>query len=272
MLVPLQSKSYIVKPGDNLDSIARANGYRSWEIIYKSKCNQRLRLTRLNPNLIKVGDVVALPPRAADIMATLQTRLERLRATRLDAESLFAQMLRELDAEFKKLELVAAGVDTANDVVNILRGVGKMCYQGYRALDKGAEELSRANKELAKEALDLPKEQLETLTLKTFAEQLDQPETVKLTNTLWVFSAIVVQSWLDITSPSYWAGAIAELQQGSSIRTALTRRPAEVYLTARANLVETRRKALEQIDGKLRDTERLVNACRGEICSPLRMR
>jgi len=91
----------VVKSGDNLNAIAKANGYRDWQVIYGSQCNARLRALRPNPNLIKPGDTVLLPPRAADIRATLQKRLERLRAARSDAEQLFSAIERELDSDFR---------------------------------------------------------------------------------------------------------------------------------------------------------------------------
>ena len=115
----------------------------------------------------------------------------------------------------------------------------------------------------------MPKDQFETVTLKTFADQLDQPQTVQLMNSVWMFSATVVRSWLDITSPSYWAGVVAELRQGSSLRTAVTRRPADVHASARAKLAGVRCTALQQIDAKLRETEHLLSACGGEISVPL---
>ena len=271
-LVPLVAKTYMVKTGDSLDAIARANGYRDWQVIYRSPCNARLRTLRPNPNLIKPGDMVLLPPRAADIRATLQKRLDRLRAARTEAEQLFDSLQRELDGEFRKLEATSTTVDAVSDVAGIFVGLGKLCWRGYKTLEMGAEELTKANKELAKEALDMPKDQLETLTLKTFAEQLDQPQTVQLMNSVWMFSATVVRSWLDITSPSYWAGVIVELRQGSSFRTAVTRRPADIKATAIARLAEVRRAALQQIDAKVRDTERLLGACRTEIATPLPLR
>jgi len=271
-ITPLQPKMYLVRQGDNLDSIARTNGYRDWQVIYNSKCNERLRLARKDPNLIKAGDLVMLPPRAADIRASLQARLDRLRGLRKETESLFDQIQRELDAGFKQVERVGTSVDVANDVLNIFKGLSTMCWRGYKTLEMGAEDLARANKELAKDALDMPKEQLETLTLKTFADKLDSPQTVQVMNSVWLFSAVLVRSWLDITSPSYWAGVVAELNQGSSVRVAVTRRPAEIFSTATQKLAENRKKALEQIDVKVRDTERLLNACKGPISVPLPMK
>jgi len=160
-------------------------------------------------------------------------------------------------------------VDAAADVAQIFAGLGQLCWRGYKTLEMGAEELTKANKELAKDALDMSKEPLENLTLKTFADQLDQPQTVQLMNSVWMFSSVVVRSWLDITSPSYWAGVRVERQQGSSWQTALTRRPSDIRASASERLAGVRRAALQQLDARVRQTERLLNSCEREISIPL---
>jgi hypothetical protein len=270
MAVPaLDPKIHVVRRGDSLDAIAKTQGYRDWQVIYKSRCNARLRSLRPNPNLIHPGDTVMLPPRAADIRAVLQTRMDRLKAARQDSEALFESIKRQLDAEFGKVNRVGNTVDTAATVLNILVSLGSLCAKGYKTLEMGAADLAKANKELGKEVFDLPKGVFEELALKTFGDQLDDQKTVKLMNTVWIFSAVVVRSWLDITSPSYWAGAYAEYRASGSLRKAVTRRPADVHAEAAANLAKTRRSALENVDAKIRETERLLQALQGTIGSPL---
>jgi hypothetical protein len=210
-----------------------------------------------------------LPPRAADIRAVLQTRLDRLRAARLETESLFDSVKRQLDADFRKIDSFGSSVDMAAAVLNILVSVGSLCAKGYKTLEMGAADLAKANKELAKEALDLPKGVFEELILKTFGDQLDDAKTVKLMNSVWMFSAVVVRSWLDITSPSFWAGAYAEYRTSGSLRKAVTRRPADVHAEAAAKLAATRASALENIDARIRETDRLLAAFRGDIAAPL---
>lgn len=52
---------YTVQPGDNLSSIAARYGLRSWQDIYFHPDNAPFRVRRPNPNLIYVGDTLALP-------------------------------------------------------------------------------------------------------------------------------------------------------------------------------------------------------------------
>ena len=268
----LDPKTYVVRRGDSLDAIAKAHGYRDWQVIYKSRCNLRLRSLRPNPNLIHAGDAVMLPPRAADIRSALQTRMDRLKAARKDTAALFDSIKRELDAEFAKVNRVGANVDAAATVLNILVSLGSLCAKGYKTLEMGAADLAKANKELAKEALDLPKGVFEELTLKTFGDQLDDEKTMKLMNSVWMFSAVVVRSWLDITSPSYWAGAVAEYRASGSLRKAVTRRPADVHADAAERLAKTRKSALDNIDARIRETEQMLGLLKGDIASPLPLR
>jgi N-acetylmuramoyl-L-alanine amidase len=51
----------VVKKGDNLSSIARANGLKNWRSIYNHQDNKAFRKKRPDPNLIYPGDVIWLP-------------------------------------------------------------------------------------------------------------------------------------------------------------------------------------------------------------------
>jgi phage tail protein X len=265
----LDPKPHVVRRGDSLDAIAKAAGYRDWQVVYKSKCNSKLRAARPNPNLIQPGDIVMLPPRGADIRAALQARLERLKKVRQETVALFDSIKRQLESDFNKVESTGNAVDGAATVLNILRSVTKLCWKGYETLEMGAADLLKANKELAKEALELPKGVFDELTLKTFGDQLNDEKTVKLMNSVWMFSATVVRSWLDINSPSFWAGAVAEYRTSGSLRQAVTKRPADVYAEAMANLVRTGAAALNNVDSRIRETERLLHAVGVTVTTPL---
>jgi hypothetical protein len=90
-----------------------------------------------------------------------------------------------------------------------------------------------------------------------------------MNNSVWVFSAIVVKSWLDINSPSYWAGVYSELKQGSSLSTAVSRKPEEVHRTAKQGLERTKAEALRNVDSKIAETRRLLGLFGGEVGAPL---
>lgn len=57
--------AHIVQRGDSLSSIARRNDIRFWANIYLAGENDNFRLRRGNPNLIKPGDRIVIPPKAS---------------------------------------------------------------------------------------------------------------------------------------------------------------------------------------------------------------
>lgn len=270
--VPLRARRHVVKPGESLDLIARQNGYREWRVIYLSRCNDQLRKLRLDPNAIRPGDLVMLPPRVSDIRSVLQLRLQRLRALRQDAGAQFDDLQRELESQFLKIDRFGSGVDVIAEVLLILNGLGRMCWRGFQALEKGGEELAAANKELTREAIDFIEEPVGNIVLKTFADQINNPKWVRIMNPVWLFSAAVVRAWLDVGSPSYWANVVSQYRGGASLRTALTHTPADIRAGAGANIKRTRRRALAEIDARIRDTERLLGEFRGEVATPLPMK
>src|SRR5262249_48846340 len=158
-------------------------------------------------------DVVMLPPRPADIRMALEHRLAQLLQIRRETETLFGGLEHELDGRLREVERTGESVDAANDVINILMGVSKLAYQGWKSLEKVGEELARANKELAKDALDMPKEQIGNVIMKTYTDMAQDPKTVEVMGSpLWLFGVAVVKSWLDVTSPSFWANTGAQLR------------------------------------------------------------
>lgn len=270
MLSNLNAVPHVVRSGDNLSSIAQKHGYRDWKVIYESKCNQPLRLLRPNPNFIKPGDTVMLPPKARDVRLALEERLQKLTVLRVDTESSFRRVEKELDSAFATLERTAKNADVAAEVLLLLNSLTSMCWKGYKSLQLGGEALEKANKELAKEALDLAYDKPKQLVLETYAGQLDKPQPVQLSESmLWVFSATVIKAWLDINSPSFWAQVISELQQGSSWSTAVTRKPEEIHKETRKRIQTTRDDALRNLDARIAETRRQLVIFTGVVGVPL---
>jgi hypothetical protein len=273
MLPSLEPQRYLVKPGDSLARIAAQRGYPDWRVVWNAPSNGTLRRARPDPNRLLPGDVVMLPPRPADIRTALEHRLVQLERIRRDAETLFAGLGKELDGQLKAVEQTATNVDTAKDVFDILHGLSKMAYKGWKSLSLAGEELEKANRELAKDALDMPKEQLGNVAMKTYTDMARDPQTVEAVgSSVWLFGAAVIQSWLDINSPSFWANTIAQLQSGSSWSTAVTTTPADVHRTAKERLLATRRDAIRRVDEKIAETRRLLGAVSGPqpVTLPLR--
>ena len=229
----LDAQPYIVRPGDNLSSIAQRQGYRDWSVIYHLRCNAGLRRVRPNPHLIQPGDKVMLPPRPEQIRAVLLQRPAKLQALESESRTMFDGLIRELDSEFAAAERKGQVVDLIKDVADILTSLTSMTIKGFRSLAKSGTEIEGINAELAKEALDMPKDKLGDVTMKVYADMLSGPEAANMrTRTLWVFGAVVVQAWLDIRSPSYWASTWANWQSGMSFSAAVSTRPADIHAEA----------------------------------------
>ncbi|MFY7973227.1 MAG: PGRP and LysM peptidoglycan-binding domain-containing protein [Rubrivivax sp.] len=54
-------KSYTVKPGDCLSTIAARHGFSRWQDVYEHGANAELRQRRPDPNVLHPGDVVMVP-------------------------------------------------------------------------------------------------------------------------------------------------------------------------------------------------------------------
>jgi hypothetical protein len=269
----LDAQPYLVRPGDNLSSIAQRHGYRDWLVIYHSRCNDALRRQRPDPNLIRPGDRIMLPPRPDQIRAALQERLARLQSVESESRSLFDSLVRELDAEFEATQRQGEMVDVAAEIANILKTLTSMTIRGFQSLAKSGAELDRINRELAKEALDMPKDKLGEVTMKCYADMLSGPEAETMrTHTLWVFGAVAVQSWLDIHSPSYWASSWANRRSGMSVSAALATRPAELHAAAVARMTAARDAALARIQQRIRETQADLARLGPIVSTPLPLR
>jgi hypothetical protein len=55
------AKTYSVKTGDTLISVAFSEGFRTWETIWNHPQNQALRETRPDPSLLYAGDELYIP-------------------------------------------------------------------------------------------------------------------------------------------------------------------------------------------------------------------
>jgi hypothetical protein len=248
-----------VKPGDSLTRIAAQRGYPDWRVIWNAPSNTTLRRARPGPNRLFPGDVVMLPPRPADIRTALEHRLVQLERIRRETETLFAGLGQELDDQLRTVEQTGSTVDTAKDVIDILQGLSKMAYKGWKSLSLASEELDKANRELAKDALDMPKEQFGTVAMKTYTDMARDSQTVEAVGSaVWLFGAAIIQSWLDINSPSFWANTVTQLRNGASWSTAVTTPPAGIHRTAKERLLGTRRDAIRRVDEKIAETRRLL--------------
>ena len=63
---------HVVEPGEHLSGIAARFGFRSTAPILGHPDNAELKKKRLNPNVLRPGDIVVIPDLAAKTDRTLQ--------------------------------------------------------------------------------------------------------------------------------------------------------------------------------------------------------
>ncbi|MDP6468534.1 MAG: LysM peptidoglycan-binding domain-containing protein, partial [Pirellulaceae bacterium] len=58
----MAGSKYVIKRGDTLSKVAKANGLKSGQFLFDHKLNAKLKALRKKPESIQPGDVVFLPP------------------------------------------------------------------------------------------------------------------------------------------------------------------------------------------------------------------
>lgn len=113
--------------------------------------------------------------------------------------------------------------------------------------------LGAANKELSKDALKLAADPLEDATLKLTAGKIGADPGVA-----WLVGKLTIDAWLNINSPSWWAGVIGNLQDGKSRSQAVTTSPEDALRATRDQIEVQRVQTLNRIDQKIRETRTLL--------------
>jgi hypothetical protein len=249
----LDAKPDIVRSGDSLSSIARQFGFSNWKDIYYSPTNAAFRAHRPDPNKTGVGDRLMIPPTPQVVRQVMTERLNKLMQLRLDTDALYQQIEREMDENVRRYENVAGTTDAVATVATVLTSLGFMVVKGMAAMKLTGSALKTANTELAKDAVKLPMEPLKDPALKFAAEKIGANEGIA-----WAVGKTTIESWLNINSPSWWAGVIGNLRGGKSWSQAVTSDPKEALQAARDQVDKQRQDTLNKIDQKIRDTRALM--------------
>ena len=196
MIQTLDPRPYIVRPGDTLTSIARQAGFTNPLDIYNNPANATLRSHRNNPNLIRPGDRIMIPPTPQMVRQVLQARLDALVALRQQMDALFQKLEAEADQNISKYRKVASAADIAAMLASLGVSLGQLTYKGFSAMRLSGEALEKANAELAKDSLHFAYDPLRDPVLKVTADKLGaHPGTVTLVG------KATIEAFLNIQSP-----------------------------------------------------------------------
>lgn len=249
----LDPKSYTVRKGDDLSSIARQSGFSNWRDIYNSPANSRFRASHPNPDRLSPGEQIMIPPTPEVVRQVLQERLSSLMQLRSDTDSLYRRIEQDLDDNIRRYGSVASRTDAAATVANVLVGLGTLVYKGMAAMKLTGSALAAANHELAKDSIKLAFDPLRDPLLKFGADKIGANAGIG-----WTVGKVAIESFLNMQSPSWWAGVVGNLQDGKTWSEAVTSNPQEALGAVRNSVEKQRQDTLGKIDQKIRDTRTLL--------------
>ena len=261
----LKPRSYQVKPGETLDTIAVREGFKDWRDIYDSPANDLLRTLRPSPNQLRAGDKLVIPATPAAVRSVMLERQAALVRLRREIDNLFVQIEADMDANIRGHEKAASRVDDLKDdlktVYDIFFGLGKLVRNGVKAMRLSGSALEHANKELAWEALEFAYEPFKEPALRWAANKLG----IKV-DIVDLVGKATTEAWVNIQTPSFWAGVVVNLKNGKSWSNAVTTDPSEALKAAREVIERQHKDALGRIDAKIKETQRFVgNLANGSL-------
>lgn len=240
-------KVYTVRSGDSLSRIASKHKLSSWKALYEAPCNAGFRKKRLNPNRIQPGDKLLIPPDPLDAALRRMAALEKLRGVTV---AMFRKQECVLDKDFKKINKLGNTIDTIAMVSSILVNLGGLAKDGIKAASLSGKELAAANAAMVKTHVK---------NNAVFFSQLGGSQ-VKLTGEdglAWCIGKVLLKSWGDMWSPSYWAKRISGVD------------PEIIHKQAKNHLDIVRKKSLAQIEMRIKQTKKLISWLKSERNTPL---
>lgn len=233
----LEPKLHIISKGETLEKIASANRLPSWRSIYNANCNYKLRLLRPNPGKVQVGDRVFIPPKASDLALYRLQKLEKLRS---DTDASFKSILSDWDRQYQRVKRVSNSADTAAEIALIFMNLSKLCLEGHKIMKLEGEALAKATNSFVKSfAVDKTKSLAERTIKATNFTDVNGDESTAL-----LLTKVVVQSWFDMTTPSYWA------QRFSGVDIEATNR------NTKAEINRQQQAILQQLDQRILEVQR----------------
>jgi hypothetical protein len=178
----------------------------------------------------------------------------RLLTLRLQTEQLFDGLEQGLRLSYQDVKRTGETVDVAGTAALIALDLGKIIRQGFMAMKFSGTALEEANRELSKEAMKFSTGPLQDVALETAAHRINANQGL-----IWAFGKSVIEAYLDLTTPSFWASTCSNLRSGMRWSQAVTTTPEDLMDSGIARLEFQKRQALAQLDHKIREIERRMN-------------
>jgi hypothetical protein len=246
---PNDSNTHTVSAGESLSSIAAKYGFPDAMLIYRAACNEAFRRARPNPDQILPGDQLAIPPRPEEMQRALRARLTNLRRLRRESEQMSAGLEQELEQLIAEGRRKARAFDALAAATSIVVGLVNITTAGFAAMKLTGAELAKANRQLARSSLKFAYYPALNAAAKAGLERLGAHEGV--IGVIGTGLHVV----LNLTTPSYWAGAYINFRAGNSPRKIAEGDPLQPLVDAKRKVHQQARETLQLIDRKIRDTE-----------------
>lgn len=238
---------HTVAKGDTLSGISKKYGHKHWKDVWDAKENKAIASKRKQPEAIQPGDTLVIPYTAKEISAMSQLAVEYQEAVMWendliveldDRKKRYERTVKGLESTIKssvklhkalvnELKKAASGakkwgqgVDVAATVINITRGLTKLTAKGYKAMAMEGDELIKANKEMQKSALKFAYGPLKKPVAKGVGGHLSDANNNY--NMAGAAVGIVLESYVKMTSPSFWGWTYVRLKEGDSWSDAVT--------------------------------------------------
>lgn len=206
---------HTVKKGENLDKIAKSYAIKSFKDIYEDPVNAKFRKTRKKPDLIQPGDKIIIPNFAltkdkrkslSALISTIEARIKRQEASVKELQASTKALKSEINQGKSSFKKTQTAVDGAAMVLTILASLGKIVAKGAKMSTMSASEVSKANKEMLKEVGDMHLSAVEP-ALQAGAQTMSTK-----TNKAVAYSGILIDSFFNLTSPSFWGKTYMKAQ------------------------------------------------------------
>jgi hypothetical protein len=196
-----------------------------------------------------------IPPAPQLVRQVLQQRLSSLTQLRQQANATYQQIESDLDANLSRYNSVANGADAVATVAQVFAGLVGIVRQGTAALKLTGPALEAANRALANQGLHVALDPLVNPILSFTAGGVNAQW-----GTAWAIGKLSLQDFVNMQSPSWWAGVVGNRQDGKSWGQAVTTSPEEQLQATKDQIEAQQKHILQGIDAHITETRALLAA------------
>jgi len=227
------NRTHKVIKNDTLSGMAKKYGHKDWKTIWNAPENKSIVSKRKKPELIQPGDIFIIPPNERELkdveqrivylnnirnkdaaaykelleyVKTLEAKIAGLETSIDDEKSSTAEFLKTQKDNLDELTNFAGNIDLAAAIANMAASSAMAAKKGYD-LAKGSASVLKTTGIIS---LKVAKSQILTWdNAAKIVNSLDEEEPDSVIG-------VIAESWLKMTSPSFWANTYVLMKDGKS--------------------------------------------------------